>query len=428
MVADFGLARLQAEEPGEAPPAAGQPSSSVRTDPRRVPGTPAYLAPELYTGQPATAQTDQFSFCVSLYEALCGQRPFAGQTVAELRAAVLHGTPRLPPAQARVPRWLRQLLLRGLSRDPAARFRSMDELLGALAAGAPGRRQLRLLVPALLIAALLAAGLHGLRRSALVRCLAAGRTTGLERASDPTLRSYGAAWAVAWRQSCLSAHLWRTETGAASESQAACLDLARAEAREYAALRLAHPDADSVPGIPLRELRRCGRSVSGVRGWPAAGPAGTALRTLLARSRAQLCAGQAQPAWSTAEQARTLATQHQLGAATAEALLLRGAARCLVGGPAADTDSAADFSEALWAAQASQHDAAAATALVALVESLTVPSGQAALPPGLVSYARGAIERMGGDPRLESRLTAAGSAPRPCPIARPPVLVPRGPL
>jgi hypothetical protein len=392
----------------------------VRTDPRGVPGTPAYLAPELYAGQPATERTDQFSFCVSLYEALYGQRPFAGQTVSELRTAVQHGTPRPPPAHAEVPRWLLQIVLRGLSREPAARFRSMDELLAALAAGSPVRRRLRLVVPAALVAALLGVGLHGLRQSALVRCLAAGRTTGLEQTADPALRSYGAAWSAAWRQSCLSAHLWRTNTGAAAESQAACLELARAEAQARAALRLSLPDRDPGPDMPLRELRRCGRPATGVRGWPAPGPAGEALRTLLAKAQAQQALGEARLAWASAEQALVLAERHHLGAAAAEALLLRGAARCLLGEAAA---GAADFKEALWTAQAAQHETAAAAALVALVES-SVSLGGAPLTLGLASYARGAIERMGGDRALESRL----ASPRPCPSARPAARAPRGPL
>jgi len=60
-------------------------------------GTKAYMAPERHLARPADARSDQFSFCVALYEALYKQRPFTGVDVAALRHAVLYDPPGEPP-------------------------------------------------------------------------------------------------------------------------------------------------------------------------------------------------------------------------------------------------------------------------------------------------------------------------------------------
>src|SRR5580692_5487852 len=95
-------------------------------------GTPAYMAPEQFAGTGGDARSDQFSFCVALYEGVCGSRPFAGDNVLALMANVVAGVVSDLPPDARVPAWLRRILLRGLSADPKDRFPSMTELLAAL--------------------------------------------------------------------------------------------------------------------------------------------------------------------------------------------------------------------------------------------------------------------------------------------------------
>ncbi|MEJ7601028.1 MAG: serine/threonine-protein kinase [Kofleriaceae bacterium] len=107
-------------------------------------GTPAYMAPELFRGEPATDASDQFSYCVATYEALHGERPFAGDTMQEVRAQIVAGVLRDPPASHRVPAWLRRVLVRGLSTDPAARFGSLPELLERLEAGPPSPLGIRI--------------------------------------------------------------------------------------------------------------------------------------------------------------------------------------------------------------------------------------------------------------------------------------------
>ena len=98
-------------------------------------GTPAYMAPEQLAGRRADARSDQFSCCVTLYEALYGVRPGKGRSPAELAYHVMRGERRVPPADAAVPDWLRQAVSRGLALVGAARWPSMSSLADALDQG-----------------------------------------------------------------------------------------------------------------------------------------------------------------------------------------------------------------------------------------------------------------------------------------------------
>ncbi|MEM6992455.1 MAG: serine/threonine-protein kinase [Myxococcota bacterium] len=94
-------------------------------------GTPAYMAPEQLRGEAADARSDQFSFCVSLWEALTGSRPYSGRSVEALLDSIRRGG--LDPHG--MPRWLVPTLLRGLAPDPAKRHPSMEALGGRLQRG-----------------------------------------------------------------------------------------------------------------------------------------------------------------------------------------------------------------------------------------------------------------------------------------------------
>ena len=91
-------------------------------------GTPAYMSPEQFIGKRTDARTDQFSFCVALWEALCGERPYGGDTFATLCFAVTQGHLREPP-RGTMPGYLRKILQRGLAGDPEQRWPSMGPLL-----------------------------------------------------------------------------------------------------------------------------------------------------------------------------------------------------------------------------------------------------------------------------------------------------------
>jgi tetratricopeptide (TPR) repeat protein len=139
-VVDFGLARAGEDAPTVQGPSPPLSSPSDSGDVLATPitrsgafmGTPAYMAPEQMSGREVEARTDQFSFCVALYEALYHERPFAGETPAQLYIAILKGRLNPAPKDSRVPAWLRAVLARGLSPKPSERYPSMDALLDAL--------------------------------------------------------------------------------------------------------------------------------------------------------------------------------------------------------------------------------------------------------------------------------------------------------
>jgi predicted Ser/Thr protein kinase len=127
-VTDFGLARPAGAAPGEAPK--GPVTEPTLTATGSLLGTPAYMAPEQWRGGDVGPATDQFAFCVALWEALANERPFRGDSSEELRASVERG-PRTLDA-SKLPRRLREIVRRGLELEPAARWPSMDALLAEI--------------------------------------------------------------------------------------------------------------------------------------------------------------------------------------------------------------------------------------------------------------------------------------------------------
>jgi serine/threonine protein kinase len=142
-VVDFGLARATPMEPDEgmlmdtgdveSTTPGSDHSVTHPTTMGLTAGTPAYMAPEQFDGRVAGAAADQFAYCVSLYEALYGERPFAGRTAFAVAENMLAGRVKPEPGISRVPGWLRNILLRGLLPDPENRFPSMKSLLAAIA-------------------------------------------------------------------------------------------------------------------------------------------------------------------------------------------------------------------------------------------------------------------------------------------------------
>jgi serine/threonine protein kinase/tetratricopeptide (TPR) repeat protein len=134
-------------------------------------GTPRFMAPEQIRGAVADQRSDQFSFCVSLYHALYGAFPFAGESLQELHSSMESGAVGLEHSVG-VAAGVRRALRRGLSVDASERFASMGELLAALE---PSARRRRGWIAGAVLVFLVAGVVMLLRMSAATDpCIAAG--------------------------------------------------------------------------------------------------------------------------------------------------------------------------------------------------------------------------------------------------------------
>jgi tetratricopeptide (TPR) repeat protein len=237
-VTDFGLARagdasiiseIEAVEPGA--------STSVAhriTHAGALLGTPAYMSPEQHARRDLDARSDEFSFCVALYEGLFHTHPFDGETIGELAASVTVGRIREPPRDSAVPAQIRRAILRGLSGRPEARWPSMEPLLAALAFDPRlRRRRLQLAAAGTAIAIVAGGAVYATTRTHTTRsadvCVQAGagvdavwnedRADRIRRAFLGTGR-FGAAGSFELLEESLSRYAtsWRDESMTACEA------------------------------------------------------------------------------------------------------------------------------------------------------------------------------------------------------------------
>ena len=217
-------------------------------------GTPLYMAPEQFLAHATDARTDQFSFCVALYEALYGERPFPSDSFSALLEAVVSGRVREPAQKTRVPSFLRKLLLRGLATDPAARYPSMRALLEGLRHDPIRRRRSFAIGAAVALVALVSAigmqrvatrgqrmcggaseklagiwesGLHGERRDAIHRAfLGTGRTFAEETWTHVSrlLDDYSRRWTVMYTDACEATHVRGNQSAEVLDLRMTCLE------------------------------------------------------------------------------------------------------------------------------------------------------------------------------------------------------------
>ncbi len=257
-VLDFGLAATANDGDAEA----------------SVVGSPAYMAPEQYAGAPPDALSDQFALCVALFEALHGRRPFVGETIAALAAAVTRGELAEPAEPRKIPRWLDLAVRRGLATAPSDRWPDLAALIAELESGlARGRRGRRR--GWAIAAGLAASGVVALRFATAPTCddaaapvdalwntetratlteLYEGATTPLGRDSWPGLSSAldrrAQDWSSAYREACEAARDGDQEEIERADRQRVCLH-GQLRSFEGALDVLGIADADVIERAPL---------------------------------------------------------------------------------------------------------------------------------------------------------------------------------
>ncbi len=445
-VTDFGLARSTTPAEEGAAPVSSTFAASAPELTRTVglTGTPAYMAPELRAGLGASERSDQFAFCVSLYEALFGVRPYS--------SAALEGSAEWQPDKPTQPRRVRarlmKALLRGLSRRPEARFPSMERLLLELTRGVARRwpwvaaagAGLSLAVVSAALARLPAPGLScdGARallagawdddRQAAISAAFAASGHALAPAiwerTRANLERYALGWQRMHHEACVATRVRGDQSDQVLLLRMACLDRRRSDLAALADV-LASADTTVVEnalrasyGLP--DLEGC--SNLELLQKPFKPPESAAIAKAAERARARLSAARALNAAGRADQAAVRAEEAlaDLSAAggyrpvEAEALDLLGYARMKAGNFELAEKA---FRDAARAAERGGHDEVKASALIGLARMKTVQNhfeqadewvrdaaatverlGSRGLPLADLSYAQGMLESQASRP------------------------------
>jgi len=412
-VTDFGLARAGAVTDDA-------PRTAVGTS---IVGTPVYMAPEVWRGEPATARSDQWSFCVTLYEALYRAPPFSGETEGELRAAIDRGMP-APPRRPRVPARILRAIARGLTHDPEARFATVDDLIAELDAVLRRPRPIVIAASAAAAAALAGVAFVGLRGERVDPCqippsliesawssargdavTAAFTASGRKHAPESARRvrrlldDYSKHWLDARTDACVATRVRGDQSAAVLDLRARCLDRRRDELAELARVLTDKPTGDVVDhaleaALSLHQLDAC--TATGVQtevplpNDPVRAAQITALDKELARARAALLVQRVDAA--TAQARGILARAKPLGYPPLTARALRLLAK-LAKYSSDHAEAERLMNEAIAAAAAAHDDRAAADIWIELIAFTATQKGDGAAAIELAKPAEAALLR-----------------------------------
>jgi tetratricopeptide (TPR) repeat protein/tRNA A-37 threonylcarbamoyl transferase component Bud32 len=438
-VLDFGLARRVEAAAIAASVELSVEDAALEQDPTQageVQGTLGYMAPEQMRGQEVDARSDQFAYCVALWEALYDERPFAGRSLAALQASVAMGDVRPPTRGTDVPAVLRAMLLRGLSADPGERWPSMAVLLVELRrlVSPRGRRWLLPSVAGGLAALGLGFGL-GLGRNAAVEDPCQGARAQLQGIWDEAreqeleaailgtklayaadtwervrarLDAYADAWALRHTEVCAATSIRKEQSTEVMDLRIGCLRERRLALQEAVNVlaradptRVEHAMAlvSDLPGLPRCDDMEALRAELPPPEDPAVAARVEALRQQLAQARALHGAGAYAEAAEAVEAVVVEAEPLSYAPLLAEALLVRG---LVWNDMARYSEAARDLEAAYVLAAEHRHHEVEAEAVAEL--AWVVGHNQARLEAGLqwgttaLALARG----LRGEPKAEA--------------------------
>jgi len=466
-VTDFGLAREAGDEddpalitlpPGEVPDES--PGLAQLTQQGHAVGTLMFMSPEQRRGEAPDARADQFSFCVALYWALYGAWPFdrqrSSQRGPESGPGSSHkGTSRPsdrandprpvdpttgafePPRDAKVPAFLRQAIMRGLSPQPKDRFPSMEALLSRLEYRPRRMRWVAAAASLTLVAAvggyawlahqaterhaLLCTGaeqkLVGLWDDAVRQrisgaLLATGKPEAAEMGSRVThlLDDYTRRWVEASTEACRATRLRGEQTEALLSVRVVCLERRLQDVKAVTGVlstvdvELLPKAADTVALLP--SLASCAdvASMSQVEPRPESPQAQAEIERIsgqIAQLKALIDAGRYKQGKEVGEQALKAAAALGYRPLEAEALLWHGVLEVRAGEPeAAEQHLVQSFRTAL----ASRDDEVLTRAAAMLVFAISSDLKRKDDALQWSEVAKAGLARMGGNEELEAEL------------------------